>query len=639
MPELTWIGKDKVINHHLDVPFRTLERQYSFDEKGEHKEDNGSANMIIHGDNLEALKALLPKYEGRVDCIYIDVPYNTGNEGWCYNDNVNDPKIKKWIGEVVGKDGEDLTRHDKWLCMMYPRLKLMRKLLSENGVLAISIGYQELSHLLLVCSEIFTQYQIMPITIQTSGGKPNGSFNLTNEYLIVIAPQDFSPNSLSSSVNTYSSPYHGMNLATFDKTQRPNQAYPIFVNCEGIIVGVGKSLAQRVEEGIFAGELKDFPYDYGESPEGTFAVWPITSKGDSCVWRLVPESLMSYWKDGYIKVVSQKATDKNKNRFSIQYLSEGIVKRILSGELSASKGSNPKIPTLEVIDYKTSGAKIPTIMIDKQYYTVHGGEDMRNIFGDKNAFSYPKPQKLIQDILRCITKKDSLVLDSFAGSGSTAHAILSLNKEDEGNRKFILVEMMDYAETITAERVKKVIKGYKYKPETVLMDKELSFEELLDGQDIYDNAIQIVEESKEKYGKIEKPKMANGHLIIKASSNKEEKQIGIPGSFSYYELGPTLFLENGSLNPEIDDVDIMEYVWYSETGRELKNTSDAYLGKHNNIGYYFFRNKTFNYKVLATIKDKAESYVVYAEKCAFSEEDLSKYNITFKKIPRDIRRV
>ena len=92
--------------------------------------------MIIHGDNLDALKALLPRYEGKVKCIYIDPPYNTGNEGWVYNDNVNDPKIRKWLGEVVGKEGEDLTRHDTWLCMMYPRLKLLQKLLAEDGAIS-----------------------------------------------------------------------------------------------------------------------------------------------------------------------------------------------------------------------------------------------------------------------------------------------------------------------------------------------------------------------------------------------------------------------------------------------------------------------------------------------------------------------
>ena len=155
MPTLEWIGKSKVINHHQDVPFRVLERKYSFDENGQHSEDNGSENMIIRGDNLEALKALLPRYEGRVKCIYIDPPYNTGNEGWVYNDNVNDPKIKKWLGEVVGKEGEDLTRHDKWRCMMYPRLKLLQKLLVDDGVIFISIDDTEYANLKLICDEIF----------------------------------------------------------------------------------------------------------------------------------------------------------------------------------------------------------------------------------------------------------------------------------------------------------------------------------------------------------------------------------------------------------------------------------------------------------------------------------------------------
>lgn len=157
MPTLEWIGKDKVINHHLEVPFRVLDRKYSYDETGQHAEDNGSENMIIKGDNLEALKALLPRYEGKIKCIYIDPPYNTGNEKWVYNDNVNDPKIKKWLGEVVGPEGEDLSRHDKWLCMMYPRLKLLQRLLADNGVIFISIDDYEQNNLRFLCDEIFGQ--------------------------------------------------------------------------------------------------------------------------------------------------------------------------------------------------------------------------------------------------------------------------------------------------------------------------------------------------------------------------------------------------------------------------------------------------------------------------------------------------
>lgn len=115
MPTLNWIGKDAVVNHHKEVPFRLLKPvdRLSVGEE--------SGKLLVQGDNLEALKPLLPYYAGQVKCIYIDPPYNTGNEGWVYNDNVNSPEMKEWLGKVVGGESEDLSRHDKWLCMMYPR--------------------------------------------------------------------------------------------------------------------------------------------------------------------------------------------------------------------------------------------------------------------------------------------------------------------------------------------------------------------------------------------------------------------------------------------------------------------------------------------------------------------------------------
>ena len=148
MPSLNWIGKDKVLNHHNEVPYRILDKKYEYG-------DDDAGNMIIHGDNLEALKSLLPQYEGKIKCIYIDPPYNTGNEGWVYNDNVNDPRIRKWLGETVGSASDDLTRHDKWLCMMYPRLRLLQKLLSVDGAIFISIDDTEIGNLLQICNEIF----------------------------------------------------------------------------------------------------------------------------------------------------------------------------------------------------------------------------------------------------------------------------------------------------------------------------------------------------------------------------------------------------------------------------------------------------------------------------------------------------
>lgn len=159
----------------MEVPFHVLERQYSFDEAGKHEEDNGSENMIIHGDNLLALKSLLPKYEGKIKCIYIDPPYNTGNENWVYNDNVNDPHIQRWLHQVVGKEGEDLSRHDKWLCMMYPRLKLLQRLLADDGVIFISIDDNEQAKLRLICDEIFGNGNFLATIVWKSRAKPSNT--------------------------------------------------------------------------------------------------------------------------------------------------------------------------------------------------------------------------------------------------------------------------------------------------------------------------------------------------------------------------------------------------------------------------------------------------------------------------------
>ena len=638
MPTLEWIGKDKVINHHQQVPYRVLEEKYTYNAEK-------SDNMIIRGDNLEALKALLPKYEGRIKCIYIDPPYNTGNEGWVYDDNVNDPKIRKWLGEVVGKEGEDLSRHDKWLCMMYPRLRLIEKLISKNGVIIISIGYQEVNNLMCLCSSIFATKQVMAITVQTSGGKPNGCFNVTQEYLVVIAPIDFVANPLESSKTKYSSPYHGMNLATFNQTQRPNQTYPIFVDNDGVICGVGKTLQERIDSGEYIGKPQDYVFDYDEAPVGTTAVWPVTDKGEPCVWRLIPSSLLENWSKGYIKVVPINSA-KSANSFTIQYLSAGIIEKIENGELSIKKSNDPRIPTVEVIDYKTAGTTVPTIMTNNQYYTTHGGNEIRAILGDKSKFTYPKPEQLIEDILQYFSSKDDIILDSFAGSGTTAHAILKLNKLDGGNRRFILVEMMDYAESVTAERVKCVIDGYSIDKEVLLYNQKLTTDNLSFGDDLLREANAIVSNAKGKYSKVSKPKIVDGYLRVIAATKESDQIDGTGGDFTFYDLGDRLLLPDGNLNEEVDTAKIREYVWYMETKTPLTKTANDnayYLGCNNNTGYYFFYEKeritTLGYEFLATIKEKAESYLIYADLCTIPDEELKKHNITFKKIPRDIAKL
>ncbi|TXI76055.1 MAG: site-specific DNA-methyltransferase, partial [Flavobacteriales bacterium] len=201
MPTLHWIGKDKVINHHREVPYKVLEHGYGFDaDTGKCQEATGSGNRIIQGDNLEALKSLLPQYEGKVKCIYIDPPYNTGNEGWVYNDNVNDPRIKKWLGEVVGKEGEDLSRHDKWLCMMYPRLVLLHKLLAEDGSIWVSMDDNEQANLKLIMDEIFGSGHFIGDVIWRSSDASNNdakTFSVDHNHTLVYAKsKEWQPNRL-----------------------------------------------------------------------------------------------------------------------------------------------------------------------------------------------------------------------------------------------------------------------------------------------------------------------------------------------------------------------------------------------------------------------------------------------------------
>lgn len=648
MPTLHWIGKEKVINHHMDVPFKVLEHSYGFENGEESENETKSGNKIIHGDNLESLKALLPEYENIIDCIYIDPPYNTGEEKWVYNDNVNDPRIKKWLGETVGKEGEDLSRHDKWICMIYPRLQLLNKLLSFDGVMAISIGFHELNSLYFICKEIFSTKQVTIVTVQTSGGKPSDGFNYVQEYIVFIAPKGFSPNPSISAMNNYSSPYHGMNLAGFNQINRPNQTYPIYVNKQtGALHSVGKSLQELIDEGIYDGEKEDFIFDYS-APEGVVATWPVTTKGDSCVWRLTPGRFKSDWNKGYIKITHQ-TNRNNQNLFSIQYLAEGIIKKIESGEVDVYKVSERSdIPTLEVKDFKSGGVNITTLWTDKVYYTTRGSNELTNIFGTKGKFPYPKPMQLVKDILQRISKKDSIILDSFGGSGTTAHAVLSLNKDDNGNRRFIIIEMMDYAETITAERVKIISTGYSYKGiiNEIIYSKELTLKNITNATEIINEANLIASENSLLFTKIGKPKIENNCIKVIGTKEYDDFMEGTGGSFDYYELGKPLFNEEGVLNESVSVEKIRNYVWYIETklafvGPE-KSDNKYFLGKNNGTTYYFNYEPnevtTLNHEFLATIKIKSEQYVIYADNCLVTREYMSRHNIVFKKIPRDISR-
>ena len=650
MPTLNWIGKDKVVSHHNEVPYHVLYHKYGYSaESGQTKEETHSGNMIIHGDNLVALKSLMPQYEGKIDCVYIDPPYNTGEEKWIYNDNVNDFHLKKWLGEIVGKEGEDLTRHDKWACMMYPRLQLINKLLSFDGVIVISIGFHELHTLYQLCKEIFPSKQVVTITVQTSGGKPKDGFNYVQEYVVFVAPKGFTPNPSVDAMNEYSSPYHGMNLAGFNQTNRPNQVYPIYIEKNtGILKGVGKSLQDLIDEGSYVGDKADFEFDYS-APEGLVAVYPVTKKGDKCVWRLTADSFSKDWEKGYIKITPQTSKN-NKNLFSVQYLSDGIKQKIESGVVKTYRISERNdIPTVEIEDFKTGGVNITTMWNNKMYYTARGSNELAEIFGEKGKFPYPKPIQLVKDILQRISKPDSLILDSFGGSGTTANAVLSLNKNDGGDRHFILIEMMDYAETITAERVRRAISGYPFKgkKEEEIYSKKLTAKNILKAEEFLKEAEAISIEKAAEYTKISNPKIADNCLKVIGTKVYDDQMEGLGGAFDYYELGAPLFKEDGNLNEEVGIDKIREYIYYSETKQPLlrqKEEANPYLlDEYNRAGYYFYYKAdeltTLSLDTLATIvKSKHELYIIYADRCLLEDAFMAEHHIKFKKIPRDIKR-
>lgn len=408
--------------------------------------NGGQMNFLIEGDNLASLQLLLKTHRSKIDLIYIDPPYNTGQNDFIYDDSF--------------VDKEDGFRHSKWLSFMDKRLKISRELLSHDGVLVISIGYHELNNLILLCEALFFGKQVVTITVQTSGGKPSGGFNYLQEYLVFVTKKDFVPNPVQFAGGNTRSPFEGLTLATFTQTQRPNQTYPVFIDKKTMhIVGCGESLADRVKNGRYTGDLADFKFDYSEAPEGTVALWPVSSKGGHCVWRLISKRLIDDWRKGYIKV-SKNKSKVNPNEYSVQYLPEGVIKKVETGELKVV-GTEPNAPTLVFGDNQTVGSDIPTIWAEKDFFTTKGTAEVKDVFCGEKRFSYPKPVTLVSEVIRACTKDEAYVLDFFAGSGTTGHAVLAMNDKEKLNRKFILCtnNENEICSHVTYSRLATIISG------------------------------------------------------------------------------------------------------------------------------------------------------------------------------------
>ncbi|HET8581504.1 MAG TPA: site-specific DNA-methyltransferase [Candidatus Paceibacterota bacterium] len=529
MATLNWIGKEAVANHDKEVPFKLLEKVPSASVGKESK------NLVIHGDNLEALKALLPFYQGEVKCIYIDPPYNTGNEDWAYNDNVSSPKIREWIKKTVGREGEDLTRHDKWLCMMYPRLKLLRDLLRDDGVIFVSIDDNEQHHLKILMDEIFTARNFIgQITVVGNPrGRDYGGIARMHDYLLVYS-KEFGK----ADINNLNDPdkefpfedsrggfeireLRNRNIA-FHIGNRPNLHYPFYVNPK-----------KKDENGFFEISL--------EKKSGWTEVFPKESQGFKTVWR---------W--------GKARSQQNLN-------TEIVAKKMMDGGYQI------------VEKYRERTRMARSVWWDKDDNTEKGTLEVKNLFDGKKVFNFPKSMEMVRKVVEMGTGPDDIVLDSFAGSGTTGHAVLDLNKMDGGHRRFILVEMEDdVVKKITAERIKKAIKKYDY-----------------------------------------------------------------DGGFEYCELASALFDQNGLINESCSYADLASYIFFTETQTNVdkKAIKNPFVGESGGISYYLVyagRGKNDLTRASLSKLKIAGPAVVYADRCLVDEDELKEKGITFKQIPYEI---
>ena len=566
MPKLDFKGKQFIYGHHLTVPIRTLEintEKSSIYITPPPPENLLDDNLIIHDDNLHALKALLPKYAGRIKCIYIDPPYNTGSQDWVYNDNVNSPLMQAWLKKNTPIDNEDLERHDKWLCMMWPRLQLLRELLTEDGAIFVSIDDHEQWRLLGLLEEIFGEQNFIGtlIYVQNLGALPGRWMTQVTEYIHVFAKEvnqvsfarlpidedDDRSEWLQDEIGYYKKGYGLIRSGTSaNREDRPNLYFPIYVSEDHSI-----SLRRR------------YPSD--------IELFPTHSDGRDAVWRWGRERVKNNSHDLIVQP----------HRRTVYQLTTKV---------------RPNIGD-------TFDSKPRSLWYKPQYAAANGTNVINALMDEQRVFDFPKAVPLIVDLIRFASVgPNDIVLDSFAGSGTTAHAVLSLNKEDGGNRKFILIECEDYADTITAERVRRVING--------------------------------VENAKD-----------------------ETLRNGLGGSFTYCTLGEPIDEESMLTGENLPTYETLaHYIAYTATGSALTSIAkrkDYYFGETDDIHFYLIYEPSLEFlesSASALNGKRAEQIAkvcyrtgkkayVYAPQKFISQKELTGMGITFCQLPYNIHHI
>ena len=564
MPTLQFKGKTFVQNHHLAAPYHQLVARPDLSITDRHSLHD---NLVVRGDNLLALKALLPTYAGRVKCIYIDPPYNTGNEAWVYNDNVNAPMIQQWLGKIVDK--EDLTRHDKWLCMMMPRLKLLWELLAENGAIFISCDDNEQANLRGLLDEIFGDLNWLG-TIIWRNVTDNNPTNIAIEHEYVIC--------------------YAKNKSQIEGVWKSKLS-----DAKDILIEIGQKLVSEHEDlkelqaaykswfkenKLFLGQLDRYKYiDKGGVYTGS-------------------QSVHNPGREGYRYDVFHPITGKPCKQPLLGYrFPQETMNDLLSAHKILFGKDENKIIELKLYAHEYED-KLPSVIeLDGRV----AAYEMNDIFPENSRiFNNPKPSQLIKQLLSYVTKNGDVILDSFAGSATTAQAVLELNLEDGGDRKFVLVEMESYAEWLTAERIRRVINGI-------------------------------------------------------SEAKNFDLQKGLGGTFSYFELGEKIEYEliMDSAHRMPDFTELARYLFFHATGEQLDangvRPDDFFVGESRQRVVYlkyrpdvdWLRKNGLTVSDLSDLPTPPEGKrrLVFAPLKYVDDETLREHRVDFHQLPYQIYRM
>lgn len=536
MPTLNWIGKEAVVSHHFQVPFRLLK-----DVPDQACGQPGEGNLIVEGDNLVALKALLPYYAGQVKCVYIDPPYNTGNESWVYNDNVNSPVIREWLGKTVGREGETLDRHDRWLCMMYPRLALLRRLLREDGAIFISIDDNECANLIYVCDEIFGANNRLLQGVWIKRVSPANDaklFSSDHEFVIAYARRK--------------------DLWRPQKLPRTAKQIGNYRNPDNDPRGPWNSVTYTCNK---SAEERPNLYHGLVNPSSGEVVWPRRT----AVWKY-----------------DAKRHAENEAHSLVWW---GVSGRAKMPRLKRFLSEMGDVVPRSFFHYDDVG------------HTQEARTELLDVLPGC-PFTTPKPSRLIRRIVELATSPGDLVLDSFAGSGTTGQAVLAVNASapEKEPRRFILVEMEEaVARQFARERVQRVAGGY--------------------------------------------TSAAGRHVD------------GLGGGFRYCELGEPLFDEDGKIRDSVRFSDLARHVYFTETGEPLPRdrvTKTPFLGACRGVGIYLLFNGILEDKsasggnvltrhVLAQLPPFDGMKVVYCSGSLLGRDRLREERIIVRQTPYEIR--